>query len=267
LPSGGQGTTDRLTEARRRERLLEEHLVVDDRAVAVEGRGRVPRHKQHADPGGDPTDRVRELEARLAGHDDVRDEQVDRLAPSDVDGGGPVGRKEDGIAEPPEDGLDQRTQHLLVPRDEDALSTDRRGGVAARYAMGDTRHYAERMDLIEMEPRPDLSSTGCGLANPGREYLVLQPSEGAAPFEVMLEPGTYGTGTTSPAGRGRGGGRGSCRVHASVRRWAGGALPQAHLSPETVSMQTSVACRSRSASTRLTRHMPPASGSNRRPDS
>jgi hypothetical protein len=60
----------------------------------------------------------------------------------------------------------------------------------ARFAMGDTVRWAERMGLIEMEPRHDLSSTGYVLANPGVEYLVLQP-EPAAAFMVTLEPGTY----------------------------------------------------------------------------
>jgi hypothetical protein len=47
------------------------------------------------------------------------------------------------------------------------------------------------MGLIAMEPRGDLSSTGYALANPGEEYLVLQPSETADPFTVTLEPYTY----------------------------------------------------------------------------
>ena len=38
----------------------------------------------------------------------------------------------------------------------------------ARYAMGDTLRFAERMNLVEMEPRGDLSSTGYALANPGK---------------------------------------------------------------------------------------------------
>ncbi|MGH2366892.1 MAG: hypothetical protein ACRDI2_01730, partial [Chloroflexota bacterium] len=61
----------------------------------------------------------------------------------------------------------------------------------ARYAMGDTRRFAERMTLIEMAPRGDLSSTGYALANPGKEYLVLQASETAEPFTLTLEAGTY----------------------------------------------------------------------------
>ena len=62
---------------------------------------------------------------------------------------------------------------------------------AARYAMGDTLRYAQKINLIEMEPRTDLSSTGFTLANPSQEYLVLQPADTADPFTVKLEPGTY----------------------------------------------------------------------------
>ena len=62
---------------------------------------------------------------------------------------------------------------------------------AARYAMGDTLAFAERMRLIEMEPRGDVSSTGYALASPGMEYLVLEPSGTAGAFTVTLAPGTY----------------------------------------------------------------------------
>lgn len=61
----------------------------------------------------------------------------------------------------------------------------------ARYAMGDTLRFARRMKLMEMEPRGDLSSTGYALANAGDEYLVLQPSETADPFNVTVDAGTY----------------------------------------------------------------------------
>ena len=61
----------------------------------------------------------------------------------------------------------------------------------ARYAMGDTLRFAERMNLIEMQPRGELSSTGYALANPGEEYLVLQPGATADPFTVRLAAGTY----------------------------------------------------------------------------
>ena len=62
---------------------------------------------------------------------------------------------------------------------------------AARFAMGDALRYAQKMNLIQMEPRGDLSSTGFALANPGEEYLVLQPAETTDSFTVMLESGTY----------------------------------------------------------------------------
>ncbi len=47
----------------------------------------------------------------------------------------------------------------------------------ARFAMGDTRRYAERVNLVDMAPHADLASTGYALAKPGTEYLVLQPKE------------------------------------------------------------------------------------------
>jgi hypothetical protein len=62
---------------------------------------------------------------------------------------------------------------------------------SARNAMGDTRRFAERMHLLDVEPRGDLSSTGYALAKPGREYLILQPGKVALPFSVTLEPGSY----------------------------------------------------------------------------
>jgi hypothetical protein len=71
----------------------------------------------------------------------------------------------------------------------------------ARWAMGDTRRFAERMNLIQMEPRQDLSSTGYALANPGEEYLVLQPDQADGRFTVLLEPGTYATEWFSIQGR------------------------------------------------------------------
>jgi hypothetical protein len=71
----------------------------------------------------------------------------------------------------------------------------------ARWAMGDTRRFAERMHLLGMAPRADLSSTGYALADPGQEYLVLQPGGAAGPFTVLLEPGTYTAEWFSVEGR------------------------------------------------------------------
>jgi hypothetical protein len=42
-----------------------------------------------------------------------------------------------------------------------------------------------------MAPRGDLSSTGFALANPGQEYLVLEPGDTDDPFTVTLAAGTY----------------------------------------------------------------------------
>jgi hypothetical protein len=61
----------------------------------------------------------------------------------------------------------------------------------ARWAMGDTRRFAERMNLIALEPRGELTSTGYALANPGAEYLILEPTGSGEPFTVELEPGRY----------------------------------------------------------------------------
>jgi hypothetical protein len=61
----------------------------------------------------------------------------------------------------------------------------------ARDAMGDTLRYAQRMNLVEMTPRGDLSSTGYALASPGNEYLVLQLGDTTDPFTVELDAGRY----------------------------------------------------------------------------
>jgi hypothetical protein len=62
---------------------------------------------------------------------------------------------------------------------------------AARYALGDTLRYAQKVQLPAMVPRSELSSTGYALVDPGREYLVLQPQEQGGSFTVTLEAGTY----------------------------------------------------------------------------
>ena len=59
----------------------------------------------------------------------------------------------------------------------------------ARWARGDTARFAERMDLIRMEPLVDVSTTGYALANPGSEYLVLAPEGGE--LSVRLLRGRY----------------------------------------------------------------------------
>ena len=56
-----------------------EHAVVDDRVVGV------ARHVEHLHAGPHRRQRLRELAAAHAGHDDVGDEQVDRLRRAGAD--------------------------------------------------------------------------------------------------------------------------------------------------------------------------------------
>jgi hypothetical protein len=69
----------------------------------------------------------------------------------------------------------------------------------SRNAMGDTLTFANKMDLANMPPRGDLTSTGYALANPGEEYLVFQPGSGS--FNVDLAPGTYDVEWFNPRDR------------------------------------------------------------------
>ena len=71
----------------------------------------------------------------------------------------------------------------------------------ARHAMGDTRRLAERINLTRMQPRTDLSSTRFALADPGTEYLILQPSEMADQFTIALIAGRYAVEWHSLASR------------------------------------------------------------------
>ena len=44
---------------------------------------------------------------------------------------------------------------------------------------------------LARQPRGGLTSTGFALANPGEEYLIIQPTESATSFNVRLKAGTY----------------------------------------------------------------------------
>jgi hypothetical protein len=61
----------------------------------------------------------------------------------------------------------------------------------ARQAMGATLRLAENVDLASLQPRGELSSTGYALADPGREYLVLQPDDRGAAFTLTVTMGVY----------------------------------------------------------------------------
>jgi len=60
-----------------------------------------------------------------------------------------------------------------------------------RRSLGYTRRYAEKMDLAATRPRNDLASTKYCLANPGKEYLVYNPSADDAAVTVNLKAGEY----------------------------------------------------------------------------
>ena len=63
---------------------------------------------------------------------------------------------------------------------------------SARVAMGQTRRYAEKMNLAAMLPRSDLAETGYCLADPGREYLVFQPgSKGEFTVDLSDAAGSF----------------------------------------------------------------------------
>ena len=62
---------------------------------------------------------------------------------------------------------------------------------AIRSALGQTRRFAERIDLARMGPRLDLSSTRYTLAAPGHEYLVYEPREGAFTVDLRADAGSF----------------------------------------------------------------------------
>jgi len=59
-----------------------------------------------------------------------------------------------------------------------------------RTTLGQTRAYALKINLAEMAPRGELSSTGYCLAHPDREYLIYHPGPDRG-FTVNFGPGTY----------------------------------------------------------------------------
>jgi len=60
---------------------------------------------------------------------------------------------------------------------------------AARRYLGDTRSYADRVDLSQTIPHSELSSTGYCLANPGNDYIIYQKLSGS--FNVNVIAGDY----------------------------------------------------------------------------
>ena len=59
-----------------------------------------------------------------------------------------------------------------------------------RKALGQTLSYARKMNLKDMRPSNDLSSTKYCLANPGKEYFIYKPYSFAS-FKVNLKAGNH----------------------------------------------------------------------------
>lgn len=78
-----------------------------------------------------------------------------------------------------------RGYHPLLVEDLSSSS----GWVAGRQAMGQTKVYADKMQLFGMTPQGSLTSTNYALAKTGSEYLVLAPTGGS--FTVTVMAGTY----------------------------------------------------------------------------
>jgi hypothetical protein len=57
--------------------------------------------------------------------------------------------------------------------------------------IGETRRWAERVNLAEMTPHNDLASTKFCLANPGFEYLVYLPKGGTVTVDLSQARGEF----------------------------------------------------------------------------
>jgi len=60
-----------------------------------------------------------------------------------------------------------------------------------RRAMGDTRRYAEKMNLAKMVPHPELVSSRYCLADPGEAYLVYLPEGGNLTLNMCETAGEF----------------------------------------------------------------------------
>jgi Putative collagen-binding domain of a collagenase len=83
-----------------------------------------------------------------------------------------------------------------------------------RRSLGETRRWAERVNLAAMTPQNDLASTKFCLANPGFEYLVYLPQGGTVTVDLSHAHGDFAvewqnaaTGKATKAGTVSGGAR------------------------------------------------------------
>jgi len=60
-----------------------------------------------------------------------------------------------------------------------------------RRSLGETRRFAQRMNLAEMTPHTELASTKFCLAKPGSEYLVYLPRGGAVTVDLSQARGDF----------------------------------------------------------------------------
>jgi hypothetical protein len=77
-----------------------------------------------------------------------------------------------------------------------------------RRAMGDTKRYADKMNLARMAPRPEICSSRYCLANPGEEYLAYLPEGGNVTLDLCAASGQFAVewffpqlGRSLPGGR------------------------------------------------------------------
>jgi hypothetical protein len=75
------------------------------------------------------------------------------------------------------------------------------GGEAGIRTLGDTRRYAEKMNLVAMTPRGDLASTQYCLADPGREYLIYLPNGGEVTVDLAAVSGPLAVEWFNPRSR------------------------------------------------------------------
>jgi hypothetical protein len=80
--------------------------------------------------------------------------------------------------------------HNVILMDDPNDRTDPVWRTAIRLAMGHTLHYSRRVNLAAAAPDRCTASTGYCLADPGKEYLIYQPSTHVG-FTVQVTEGTY----------------------------------------------------------------------------
>ncbi len=68
-----------------------------------------------------------------------------------------------------------------------------------RRALGQTRRFAERINLAAITPRGELASSGYCLADPGKEYLIYLPSGGSVTADLSAARGELAVEWFDPA--------------------------------------------------------------------